>query len=325
MVETLQNFFDLNMAVVFFIYGQVFFILGLAIVLQSRRHSRLALARNLRWLAAFGLAHGFHEWGLFFIPLQAAYMSFPVLSILQIIRVLLLGLSFAFLFQFGAELLSERQPWLLSVPSIITGTLFAWFLVSAIEGGTGMGILQQQASIWMRYLIGFPGALLAAWGLRYQAEQTIKPLNLSHIYRMLRIAGFSLVLYGFFGGVVVPAGGFFPANLLNDSLSVKWLGIPIPVFRSLTGLIMTITIIRALEVFDLEIEQRVEKLEIEHSLIAERERIGRELHDGAIQQVYTAGLIIESARRKVETESIVAQRLDRAVTVINQAIASLRA
>jgi signal transduction histidine kinase len=325
MVDTFRDFFDLNSALVFFVYGQVFFVLGLAILLQSRRHSRLSLARSLRWLGVFGISHGLHEWGTFFIPIQSAYMSYSVLTILQIVQVVLLGFSFFFLFQFGAELLSERWSLLYSVPVIITAILSVTLIVIALEGRPGLGTWQQQASICLRYLVGFPGSILAALGLRHHAKHHIKPLNLSHIYRMLRIAGISMIFYGTFTGLVVPAGNFFPANWLNDSLPVTWLGIPIPVFRSVAGLVLAVTIIRALEVFDLEIDERLEMLEIEQSLVAERERIGRELHDGAIQQVYTAGLIIESAQRKIEAESSVAEKLERAVIVLDQAITSLRA
>jgi hypothetical protein len=56
-----RDFFALNQTIILFIYGQVFFVLGLAITWQSRRHSRLDLARSLGWLGAFGLAHGLHE------------------------------------------------------------------------------------------------------------------------------------------------------------------------------------------------------------------------------------------------------------------------
>ncbi len=324
-VETLRNFFDLNSALVFFVYGQIFFILGLAILLQSRRHSRLELARSLRWLGAFGITHGLHEWGTFFIPIQASYLSAPFLAMLQILQVFLLGFSFFFLFQFGAELLSERWSPLISAPIIVTAVLTVTFIVVAFEGSIGLGSWQQLTTIWLRYLVGFPGAILAAFGLRHHAKKHIKPLNLDHIYRMLRIAGVSMIVYGVFTGLVVPAGDFFPANWLNDSLPVIWLGIPIPVFRSIAGMVLAVTIIRALEVFDLEIDERLEKLEIEQSLVAERERIGRELHDGAIQQVYTAGLIIESAKRKVPEEDPVAEKLGRAITVLNQAITGLRA
>ncbi|HEX6383194.1 MAG TPA: sensor histidine kinase, partial [Anaerolineae bacterium] len=183
-----------------------------------------------------------------------------------------------------------------------------------------------QATTWARYLIGFPAGLLAAFGLRFQAEHYIKPLGLTAIYRTLRVAGLALLAYGILGGLVVPGGEFFPATWLNERNLVAWLGIPIPVFRSLAGLVMAMAIIRALEVFELEVDQLIEQMEVEQSLTAERERIGRELHDGAIQQVYTAGLIVESARRKVDEDpTVAAQRLDRAMVALNEAIASLRA
>ena len=72
---TFAEFFRLNQSIIYFMYGLVFFILGFAIILQTRQSSRLDLARSLRWLAAFGIAHAFHEWGDLFIPIQAQFSS----------------------------------------------------------------------------------------------------------------------------------------------------------------------------------------------------------------------------------------------------------
>ena len=58
----IRTLFEINRQIILFGYGLVFFVLGLAIALQSRRYSRLELARSLAWLAAFGLAHGLYEW-----------------------------------------------------------------------------------------------------------------------------------------------------------------------------------------------------------------------------------------------------------------------
>lgn len=325
MIEALRNFFDLNNELVLFVYGQVFFVLGLAIALQSRRHSRLELARTLRWLSVFGITHGFYEWGLLLIPIQATYVSLPLLLFLQSIHVILLGISFWALFQFGAALLHERWPDLFWIPPAITTVWLLWFLIGSLLTSAPSGVWQQQLSVWARYLLGFPGALLSAVGLRYQAKVHIKPLNLTHIYLTLRVAGLALIAYAFLAGLVVPYGDFFPANWLNQSLLVRWIGVPVPVFRSLTGLVMAVTIIRAMEVFNLEIDRLIEQMELEQGLAAERERIGRELHDGAMQRVYTAGLIIESARRKVTDDDVVGKRLDRAMTALNEAIAAMRA
>lgn len=73
--------------------------LGLAITLQSRRHSRLTLARHLPWLALFGFVHSLYEWGDIFIPLQATYLPVPFINLLKAIQLGLLSLSFACLFQ----------------------------------------------------------------------------------------------------------------------------------------------------------------------------------------------------------------------------------
>lgn len=324
MINALRLFFDHNSILVLFVYGQTFFTLGLAVALQSRRHSRLELARPLGWLAAFGFVHGLNEWGDIFIPFQMGYLSAPVIAFMQVIQVLLLALSFGFLFQFGVELLRPRWPHLANLPLILMVIWGLWFVMPGFALTAGVETWQIQASIWARYLLGFPGGLISAIGLRYQAEKQIKPLHLTHIYRTLLIAGLALGAYAFLGGLVVPASSFFPANWLNADLFLYYLGTPVPVFRSLTGIFLTVAIIRVLEVFDVEVDQLIEHLEIELSLMAERERIGRELHDGTIQQIYAAGLILETVRRKVTDESL-GQKLDRALLVLNEAITSLRA
>ncbi len=324
-LTVVRSFFDLNQELVQFIYGLVFFVLGLAVALQSRHRSRLALARSLGWLAIFGLAHGLYEWAQLFIPLQASYMNHASVALLQLYAALLLAVSFAALLQFGASLLRSRWPRLQWLALFLIFLWPAGGLYLGLTGNTGIGLWEIRASIWARYLLGFSGAMLTAFGLREQARQQIGPLNLTGIYNTVRLAGLAFAVYAVLSGLIGPYADFFPARWLNQSLLVRWLGVPVAVFRSLAGLVITVSIIRAMEVFDVETDQLIEAMELEQNLAAERERIGRELHDGAIQQVYTAGLILESTRGKVPAESLVGQRLDRAIIALNEAIASLRA
>jgi signal transduction histidine kinase len=323
-MSSIRNFFDVNHELVLFMYGLVFFVLGLAIAVQSRRHSRLTLGQSLRWLSLFGLTHGLHEWGLVFIPIQATYLSHASVVLMQIVQLLLLGFSFVALFQFGTSMLLEEWPWLQWSAPAVGAAWLATIAASAMFGDLPTGLWLEQSSIWARYMLCFPGGLLAAYGLRVQARRQILPLGLIPIFNIVRASGIAFVIYAFLSGLIGPAGSHFPANFLNQSLFVRWFGIPVPFFRSLTGLAMAWTIIRAMEVFDLEVDQLIERMEIEQSLLAERDRIGRELHDGAIQLVYSAGLILESARIKVADDAPVARRLDRATTVLNEAIASMR-
>ncbi len=122
-MTTLRNLFDINYELIVFGYGLVFFVLGLAITLQSRRRSRLHLARSLGWLAIFGILHGLHEWGLVFIPIQATYMNHAGVTMLQVFQVILLGLSFGTLFQFGADLVRDKWPQLRWLPLISCGRM----------------------------------------------------------------------------------------------------------------------------------------------------------------------------------------------------------
>src|SRR5512147_1312672 len=105
-MNPIAQLFAENERLILFLYGLVFFVMGLAIVLQSRRASRLELARSLGWLAAFGITHGLNEWGDLFIPIQAAYTPQTVIRLLYLVQLVLLSVSFACLLQFGVSLLN---------------------------------------------------------------------------------------------------------------------------------------------------------------------------------------------------------------------------
>jgi len=318
-----KDFFDLNRSVVLFIYGQAFFVMGLAIFLQSRRHSRLQLARDLRWLAGFGITHGLHEWGLIFIPLQAQYLPLPYTQLLGAFQVFLLGGSFSCLMGFGAAVLRDRWRHALWIPllaSLLWIMLF-WFI---LQKATAADEAFLRSAVWARYLLGFPGALLAAYGLRYQAQVKVAPLGGKAIARTLRVAGIALVAYAVLGGLLVSPAPFFPANLLNKSLIEVPLGVPIEVFRSMAGVALAIAMIRALEVFEIEVERMIARLEVERIQAAERDRIGQEIHDGALQGVYSANLILETLASSVQADSVAAGRLTQVSQVLDSVIVELR-
>ena len=87
---------------------------------------------------------------------------------------------------------------------------------------------------------------------------------------------------------------------------------------------IAISTIRALEIFDVETARQIEAIEEQQLLADERERLGRELHDGALQKVYTAGLLLQSAQKLAAADSPLEGRLATAVGVLDEAIADLR-
>ncbi len=325
----LRSLFTANYTIVLFIYGQVFFVLGLSIALQSWRQSRLALARHLNWLAAFGFAHGLNEWGDVFIPIQAQYMAMPFVELLSILQSILLAASFACLFQFGVETLRPlpgRWQWLRYLPAATLALWAMWQFGPAAASASDTTAWHQTGNIVARYGLGFPGGLLAAYGLRRQARELIAPLQIPHILRTLRVAGLALAGYSVMAGLVVPPGPFFPANWLNTSQVEQLTAIPVPVFRSLLGLILTLSIIHALEVFRVELDRRLSSMEEMQILVAERERIGRELHDGTLQTIYAAGLLLQATERELTRTNTAPglSRLQQSMQLLNQAVADIR-
>ena len=322
----IQNLFSINHEIIYFVYGLVFFVLGLAIALQSRHSSRLDLARNLTWLAAFGFLHGFNEWGDLFIPIQAVYLSPEIIVVLNYLHLLLLAASFACLFEFGVALLESLQPrkWM---HILSAGLLVVWCIIVFIP----LRLRISNFTTWFntsgalaRYFIGLPGGLLAAYALRKHTLQRIAPFDVPQIVRALQAAGITMALYALAAGLIVAPVNFFPGNWLNTYTFTRYLLAPPQLIRALLGLVIAVTTIRVLEIFDVETSRQIDSMKQQQILADERERIARELHDGTIQKVYTAGLLVKSAQNLAELETPLAGRLATAVGVLDDAIGDLR-
>ena len=322
----LAQFMELNRNIILFLYGLVFFSLGLTLAMQSRSHSRLELARSLKWLAAFGLIHGSYEWGELIIPLQSPNLSVASLFFWKAAQLLALAASFAVLFQFGISLLALTGKW--RWLHILPTALFLLWL--AVVYGVLLPVMpdtdtwRNTGNALTRYFISLPAGLLASFGLRRYAQQRIVMFNAPHILRTLQTASLALFLYALLSGLIAPPAPFFPANWLNTISFSQVTQVPVRIFRSVIGLLLTISMIRALEIFDLEYLHQIEAMERKQILGVERERLGRELHDGAMQAVYTAGLLVESAVSLAAPGSPLAERLQSAIGALDGAVQDMR-
>ncbi|HEX6129225.1 MAG TPA: histidine kinase, partial [Candidatus Limnocylindria bacterium] len=319
----LAEILEANRVVVLTVYGQVFFVLGLAVALQSRKHSALALARPLPWLAAFGIVHGFHEWGYLFIPIQSGYLPLPVTEGLLVIQLLIKGLSFAFLLQFGVELLAAvtQRPILGRLRLLPAAALLGW-AGATMAVSAALGPFQPDASAWLaegridaalaavgeplvvgdvlaRWLLAFPGSALAAWGLLISARAV------GHVARRpvvvgLRAGAAAFAVYALVGGLIPMPAPIPLASQLNGAWLVGAVGIPIEALRSATGLVIAVAVILALDLFEQETDRALAEARRRELLTRERERIGRDLHDGIIQSIYAAGLHLEEATASLD-------------------------
>jgi signal transduction histidine kinase len=319
---------DVNWMILYFVYGQVFFIMGLAIALQLRgRRSQLELACSLPCLAGFGVAHGLTEWGYIFIPLQARYFPLWLVTLSRIAHLALLAFSFFCLLRFGIRTILSHRPsrlWLRMLPAMVFLVWGGALLVGGLLGRVPLDVLWNSGSALARYGMAFPGSLLACVGLLRQ-ERQVKAMGVPHIALYLRGAAIAFAGYAMVGGLVVPAAPFFPASVLNYALVLRVLHVPTPVFRSLCGLTMAVCIIRSLEVFQTEMERQIAAMEQEQLVMADRERIGRELHDGIIQSIYATGLTLEDAFHLVQEDPPRArERIQGAMASLGRVIRDIR-
>jgi signal transduction histidine kinase len=74
------------------------------------------------------------------------------------------------------------------------------------------------------------------------------------------------------------------------------------VLRAAAGLVIAIAVIRLRELFEQETDRALADARRRELLLRERERIGRDLHDGIIQSIYAVGLHLEEVQAGLPPE-----------------------
>ncbi len=150
-------------------------------------------------------------------------------------------------------------------------------------------------------------------------------MNLPHIARHFQVAGLAFAAYAIVASVA-PRSNFLLATLWNYDFFLNTLGIPAAIFRTLCGITIAYAIIRGLEIFDIETDRLLEEAAQARAIHADRERIGRELHDGIIQSLYAAGLTLEDAALTIDENAIRAkQKIGDVIETLNRTIRDIRA
>lgn len=250
------NWINSNLDIVFFLYGLAFVVMGVSIFFQPKKGSEFRLGKILWLLACFGIIHGVNEW----LDMWAIIKGRG--QLLDIIRWFNLAVSYWFLFEFGRRLLrihSEEMPrWQKSARRYLI-----WYL-SPATGLLIFAVAVMSDDFWktgstlIRYLFGFPGALLTGICLlSYYLNQIgkLKPLNVGENFLGLCI---SFIIYGFLGGLITPPGTFFPSNILNTESFLLTVGVPVQLFRAATAISAAYHIVRILRIFNWELIGRLE-------------------------------------------------------------------
>ncbi|BCJ90410.1 hypothetical protein IZ6_11450 [Terrihabitans soli] len=202
-------FFAQQMDFIFFFYGLAFVLLGASCwAFGTRGHGgRFWLA-----IAAFGFLHGALEW------LDLTALIIDDSPLFASARTVLMLASYLALLEAARSYAVEngaRAPpqWAVLLP-VIPIALIGYFEGSVLAG------------IATRYSVGFMGNLAVALVLLRQRRQT---KGLERIFFTAAVTGF--VLYAMATGLVVPAAGIWPADILNYDSFAGVSGIPIQLVR----------------------------------------------------------------------------------------------
>ena len=190
---------------IFFFYGLSFVGLGVLCYIFSKE---VGQKLQWKWLALFGLTHGFQEW----LNLLTRFWQTGVWF--AVCRWFIMAAFFLFLLEFGRRSLRRQGNgqgrWVLGI----------LVLIAAVGALAGLNGLRGTT----RYALGLMGGLGAGWALCAEARQTDRR------YRLWLLAGgIGLMLYGLATGVIVGRAPFFPATVVNYRTIISLTGLPIQV------------------------------------------------------------------------------------------------
>jgi signal transduction histidine kinase len=322
-----HDFFVQNKTIILFADGLVFFALGFAVWLQRRRATRLKLTSSLIWLAAFAFVESLAVWGYVFVPIQESYMSDGLIQGLHVLRALVQTIAFLFLLQFGLRLsgLSKVAQRALTATSVLVwvGILLGGTLLA---GRQGWSVAEWEASIAgaCRYVLLFPGAVLAAVGLWRQRDE-LAAAGMPGIRPYAAAAAGVLLAYGVLAGLVVDGQApWAPGGVANNEGFFSILDIPLTAVLGTLGLALCVLAVKLLEIFEVEAKQREEALDRARAVVEERARFARDMHDGTIQSLYASGLHLEAVALGTEDAGVRAE-VRKVVASLDEAITGLRA
>ena len=303
-----------------FLHGLVFLILTLTVSFLHYRRRRISLARHFPWFGIFTLCESL----LAFDYLSATYIA-GVWVIPLFVRMAIQAIGYAFLLSFGIQLFMSDEMHLKYYWHLILGPNLLWaipYAIALVFSYPDWNQMLQPAEVVLRYAFAFPGAILTAFGLRRQSYQLLDVQFRREIRPHLRLFEMMMGIYGIFSLLLIPYTYAWIEEVFRQSgLAVclcEWLWV-------LVGSGLTVGLTRSLTRIQGRIEQWVEEVERQETLTVDRDRIARELHDGTIQSIYAAGLLLDNAQSQIRSDPDHAQaQLGRIMDNLNRTIQDIR-
>ena len=244
------------MDIVFFIYGLSFFTLGVLILFVRPKNSNLFFAKKIWLLGYFAILHAIVEW------IAMYQIIFPdTKNTLIMYEIVLLLFSYLFLFEFSRFIIrkSFENPHLKLhfIYNLYSGPVIYLLSFSSLLLLVVIHPELNEIIVAIRYTYGFWGSLFLGIGLYYYGESKKNLNHINTLKKYFKLAGVTFIFYAFFAGLVVPYENHFPANILNEQIFLEVVHIPVQVFRSICALLFAFSAIKTLEIFKLEMKEKL--------------------------------------------------------------------
>jgi signal transduction histidine kinase len=336
---------DVNIILVFFIYGLAFFSMGLVMLMEAGRSPLIVESKALYWLSIFGFVHGIHEWLEVAINRSEWFaVKFPFQA--GLFRIGFLAISFTPLILFGLRVLLpqyrfNRRGILLGFVGFAIYTA-GMLLVSILTRSEHADWVHHSDAL-IRYTLAVPGATLTGLALNQQGRSVLLAER-PRLQRYLKWAGFSFILYGV-TQIFVPPADFSPANLVNSQAFDRLIGLPIQMFRAGLAVAATVSLLRASQEAETVRQSRYESIQLarlealeqvqsdileretlrrellRHTVMAqedERARIARELHDETAQLLTAFSLNLAALQDQLPEDQFFRKTLVRLQSISRQ-------
>lgn len=302
-----------------FLHGLAFFALGLFILFAVPRIGRSGIIWPMPLLILFAFGEAVIAWD----PVLATAFGAPARpmgppSLLPPwLRAALLGATYWALLTVGLSLSAppgRRLP--LTLPLVILALYLVGLTTAAVWVGAGQ--IAPWAEVAARFGLALPGGFLLLRAYRRPFLSGAPPVFWA-VNRPLRRVGIALTLSSLL------TGALHPTLFLLGPRAPLSLFAALSALLTLCGAVILSGMAQALNIVQARVEEWLEEIRQAQALAADRERISRELHDGIIQSIYAAGLMLEGVRALIPEDPATAQaQLTRVLQSLNQTIQDIR-
>ncbi|MGD9569134.1 MAG: sensor histidine kinase [Sedimentibacter sp.] len=277
-----------SLSALYFIYGLSFFVMGvLALNQQGNRVSNIAFIKYIKYLGYFGIVHGISEWMSMIISIRF-YPGYEIW--IYIFKIFLKAVSSCILMYFGLNIIASEgklKKYIRLLPILLFVIWTIGFQLTFMKFISNFSWLPVY-SVITRYFIGFPADILTAIGL-YKQGKRIDDVFMG-IHTKFNLLAILFLIYSLLSGLLVSKTGFFPANIINKELFFNLFGFPVEVGRTTLAIGITMLFTKIIRVISWEMEEQILRMSMQQGMEQERAKMGRDLHDCIIQELFAIGL-----------------------------------